>query len=191
VGDEIWWGESVPEQGGRTAIRRRAASVAPGQREEPAGEVLPAPWNARSRVHEYGGGAWTATDDGELVFVEKEDQRIWILPSDDGPRPLTPEGSGMRFGGLSFQGGRLLAIRETHNDGEAPHRDIVEVPVDRSAVWNASAIVSITEDSDFLAQPALSADGSHLAWIAWNHPNMPWDTTELRVGRLEDGIVAE
>jgi len=191
VGDEVWWGESVPEQGGRTTIRRRAASVASGQREEPPVEVLPAPWNARSRVHEYGGGAWTTTDDGELVFVEKEDQRIWILPSDDGPRPLTPEGTDMRFGGLSFQGGRLLAIRETHTGAEAPHRDIVEVPLDRSAVWNASAIVSLTEDSDFLAQPALSADASHLAWIAWNHPNMPWDTAELRVGRIEDGIVAE
>ena len=185
VGDELWWGESVPEQGGRTAVRRRGAS---GE----VIDVLPAPWNARSRVHEYGGAAWTTTDDGDLIFVEKEDQRIWILPPGDGPRPLTPPDTGMRFGGLTWQGGRLFAIRETH-DGQhpAPRRDIVEVPLDRSAVWDAAAIASLTEDSDFLAQPALSADGSHLAWIAWNHPNMPWDTTELRVGRIEDGIVAE
>ena len=154
-------------------------------------EVLPAPWNARSRVHEYGGGSWTTTDDGELVFVEKDDQRIWILPDGDGPRPLTPPDSGMRFGGLTWQGGRLLAIRETHSASHPPRRDIVEVPLDRRGVWDPSALLSLTEDSDFLAQPVLSSDGSHLAWIAWDHPNMPWDTTELRVGRLEDGVVAE
>jgi dipeptidyl aminopeptidase/acylaminoacyl peptidase len=184
VGDDVWFGQSVPEEGGRTTVRRRAAS----------GEVvdmLPAPWNARSRVHEYGGGAWTATDEGALVFVEKEDQRVWILAGDDGPRPLTPADCGMRFGGLTWQRDRLLAIRETHEDGGRPRRDIVEVPLDRSAAWDAAAIVSLTEDSDFLAQPALSADGSHLAWIAWDHPNMPWDSTELRVGRLEDGMVVE
>ena len=100
--------------------------------------------------------SWTTTDDGALVFVEKEDQRVWILPDGDGPRPLTPPDGGMRFGGLTWQGGRLLAIRETHGGAAPPHRDIVEVPLDRRAVWDASAIVSLTEDSDFLAQPALS-----------------------------------
>jgi dipeptidyl aminopeptidase/acylaminoacyl peptidase len=184
VGDDVWFGQSVPEEGGRTTVRRRAAS---GE----VVDVLPAPWNARSRVHEYGGGAWTATDEGALVFVEKEDQRVWILAEGDGPRPLTPADSGMRFGGLTWQGDRLLAIRETHRDEGRPRRDIVEVPLDRSAAWNAAAIVSLTEGSDFLAQPALSADGSHLAWIAWDHPSMPWDSTELRVGRLEDGMVVE
>ncbi len=184
VGADIWWGESVPEEGGRTAVRRRAAS---GE----VFDILPAPWNARSRVHEYGGGSWTATDDGALIFVEKDDQRVWMLTRDDGPRPLTPAEGGMRFGGLTFQSGRLLAVRETHDGRGAPRRDIVEVPLDRTAAWDASAVVSLTEDSDFLAQPTLSSDGSHLAWIAWDHPNMPWDTTELRVGRLEDGVVAE
>ncbi|WP_344061645.1 alpha/beta hydrolase family protein [Microbacterium pumilum] len=183
VGSDIWWGESVPDEGGRIAVRRRAAS---GEVED----VLPSPWNARSRVHEYGGGAWTTTDEGVLVFVEKEDQRVWML-TPEGPRALTPADHGMRFGGLTWQTGRLLAIRETHRDGVAPHRDIVEVPLDRTASWNPSAILSLTEDSDFLAQPVLSSDGSHLAWIAWDHPHMPWDTTELRVGRIEEGLVAE
>ncbi|GAA1986947.1 prolyl oligopeptidase family serine peptidase [Microbacterium pumilum] len=183
MGSDIWWGESVPDEGGRIAVRRRAAS---GEVED----VLPSPWNARSRVHEYGGGAWTTTDEGVLVFVEKEDQRVWML-TPEGPRALTPADHGMRFGGLTWQTGRLLAIRETHRDGVAPHRDIVEVPLDRTASWNPSAILSLTEDSDFLAQPVLSSDGSHLAWIAWDHPHMPWDTTELRVGRIEEGLVAE
>jgi dipeptidyl aminopeptidase/acylaminoacyl peptidase len=188
VGEDIWWGVTVPEEGGRTTVRRRALHPAEGV--EPV-DVLPAPWNARSRVHEYGGGAWTATDDAQLVFVDKDAQRMWLISDGDGPWPLTPAGGGMRFGGITWQGGRLLAIRETHHDSAPPHRDIVEVPLDRSAAWDPGAIVSLTEDSDFLAQPALSSDGSHLAWVAWNHPNMPWDTTELRVGRIEDGLVAE
>lgn len=182
VGDEIWWGETVPEEAGRTTVRRREASGV-------VSDVIAAPWSARSRVHEYGGGAWTSAD-GVLVFVEKSDQRVWRI--DDGaPRPLTPDAGDMRFGGLTWQAGRLLAVRETHGDGHAPRRDIVEIPVDGRAARDASALVSIVEDSDFLAQPSLSADGTHLAWIAWDHPAMPWDRTELRVGRLEDGVVAE
>ena len=72
VGEDLWWGQSVPEEGGRTAVRRR-------DRRRQRRRCAAAPWNARSRVHEYGGGAWTATDDGILVFVEKADQRIWAL----------------------------------------------------------------------------------------------------------------
>lgn len=184
VGDEVWWGESVPEEGGRTAVRRMTAS----------GEVLDvirAPWSARSRVHEYGGGAWTTVEGEALVFVEKADQRVWRVAPGETPRPLTPIAGDMRFGGLTWQGGRLLAIREVHRDGRTPHRDIVEIPIDGRAVRDASALASLVEDSDFLAHPALSPDGSHLAWIAWDHPDMPWDRAELRVGRLEDGLVAE
>ena len=160
VGDDIWWGVTVPEEGGRTTVRRRALHPAPGA--EPV-DVLPAPWNARSRVHEYGGGAWTVTDEGQLVFVDKDAQRLWLISDGDGPWPLTPSGSGMRFGGITWQGGRLLAIRESHRDSAPPHRDIVEVPLDRSAAWDPGAIVSLTEDTDFLAQPALSSDGAEPA----------------------------
>ncbi|WP_345802129.1 prolyl oligopeptidase family serine peptidase [Microbacterium sp. AZCO] len=179
VGDEIWWGESVPEEGGRTTVRRRQ----PGGRVE---ELLPPPWSARSRVHEYGGGVWTASDDGILYFVEKADQRIWAVTPGEPPRPLTPPDEGVRFGGLTWQEGRLLAIRESHHEGRAPRRDIVAVAT--SGLWR---VVSLTAQSDFVAQPALSPGGRHLAWVAWNHPDMPWDRTELRVGRLEGGIVAE
>jgi dipeptidyl aminopeptidase/acylaminoacyl peptidase len=178
VGADVWWGEGLAEEGGRTAVRRRTAG----------GEivnVLPAPWNARSRVHEYGGGAWTATDEGTLLFVEKSDQCVWALEPGEEPRVLTPADHGMRFGGLTWQGGRLFAVRETHNGSDAPRRDIVQIALD------GSGVTSLVDESDFLAHPALSPSGRHLAWIAWNHPDMPWDRSELRVGRLEDGLVVE
>ena len=178
VGDEVWWGEGVPEEGGRTAVRRRGADGA-------IDDVLPAPWNARSRVHEYGGGSWTTTDEGTLLFVEKADQCVWALEPGAEPRTLTPAEHGMRFGGLTWQNGELLAIREAHDGSQVPHRSIVRIALD------GSGVTAIVDESDFLAQPALSPSGRHIAWIAWNHPDMPWDRSELRVGRLEAGIVVE
>lgn len=179
VGDEIWWGESVPTEGGRTAVRRRRAD---GRVED----VLPPPWNARSRVHEYGGGAWTASADGRLFFVEKADQRVWSALPGEPPVPLTAPDRGVRFGGLTWQRGRLLAIREVHGHSRVPRRDVVAIAT--QGLWN---VVDLTADTDFVAQPALSPGGHHLAWVAWNHPDMPWDRTEIRVGRLGGGVVAE
>jgi dipeptidyl aminopeptidase/acylaminoacyl peptidase len=183
VGNEIWWGQSVPEEGGRTTVRRRTPDGA-------VSDILPPPWSARSRVHEYGGGSWTEAD-GVLVFVEKTDQRVWMLRPGAPPVALTPAAGGMRFGGLTWQRGRLLAVRETHDGSRFPPRDIVEVPLDGAGAATDLAIVQLVAGSDFVAHPALSGNGSLLAWIAWDHPDMAWDRSELRVGRVEDGVVAE
>jgi len=103
VADEVWWGESLPDQGGRSSIRRSVD----GEVED----LLPAPWSARSRVHEYGGGSWTTDEDGRLYFVEKSDQRVWSLRRGEEPTPLTPDDPQARHGGLRWQHGVLLAIR--------------------------------------------------------------------------------
>ncbi|MGZ0711178.1 dipeptidyl-peptidase 5 (plasmid) [Coraliomargarita sp. W4R53] len=181
VGDEVWWGQSVAAEGGRTAVMRR----------DDAGNeqvVLPAPWSARSSVHEYGGGAWSVMDDGALLFVEKSDQRVWIVRDGAEPAPLTPAAGAFRFGGLSVQHGMVLAVRETQGESATPSRDIVVVPVDGSAAMDAAAVRTLASGSTFVAQPALSPDGTQLAWIAWNHPHMPWDETELRVKRIADAV---
>lgn len=177
VGDEVWWGESVPAEAGRVAVKRRRAD---GSVET----VLPAPGNARSAVHEYGGGAWTASDDGELFYVEKTDQRVYALRPGGTARALTPADEAVRHGGLRFEHGVLLAVRETHGGGRVPARAIVRIRTDVEAAGEILA-----EGSDFLAQPALSPDGRHLAWVAWNHPDMPWDATTIRVADLESGVV--
>ncbi|QAY60815.1 S9 family peptidase [Microbacterium protaetiae] len=172
VGDDVWWGQSVPAEGGRMTVLSRRHGV-----------LLPAPWNVASRVHEYGGGAWTASPDGRLFFVEKSDQCVWEYALGGSPRRLTEPDRGERYGGLTWQHGRLLAVRETHRDGSVTH-DIVEIVGDGS-------VLALTRGSDFVAHPALSADGLRLAWIAWDHPDMPWDSAQLRVGRLDPTGVAD
>lgn len=181
VGDEIWWGQTVPAEAGRTTVRRRL-------RDGSVEDVLPAPVSARSRVHEYGGGAWTATDSGELVYVDASDQRVYALRPGGVARALTPLDPRDRFGGLSVQSGVLLAVRERHGADAAPTRAIVAIALD-AATDADPAVRVLASGSHFVAHPALSPDGARLAWIAWDHPDMPWDRTELRVGDLgADGV---
>ncbi|MDF2918766.1 MAG: dipeptidyl aminopeptidase/acylaminoacyl-peptidase [Microbacterium sp.] len=179
VADEVWWGESVPAEAGRVAVKRRRAD---GTIET----VLPAPANARSAVHEYGGGAWTASDDGELFYVEKTDQRVYALRPGGTARPLTPADEAVRHGGLRFEHGVLLAVRETHGSDRVPARAIVRIAVDGEGAGEVLAA-----GSDFLAQPALSPDGRRLAWVAWNPPDLPWDATIIRVADLDTGTVRD
>jgi dipeptidyl aminopeptidase/acylaminoacyl peptidase len=183
VGDDVWWAEPI-------AAERRMAlfrSVGGG----PAEVVLPAPWNVRTSVHEYGGGAWTAVGDA-VVFAHAGDGRLRRLDrAGADPVPLTPEAPGVAYAGLVPAEGAVLAIREAHvgDDPGDVERDLVLVPLDGSAAEDAGAVVSVVAGSRFLAQPSISPDGRRLAWIAWDHPDMPWDATELRVGELVDGRV--
>ncbi|MEV8266485.1 prolyl oligopeptidase family serine peptidase [Microbacterium sp. NPDC076911] len=181
VGEDVWWGQSVAAEGGRTTVMRQRAAAPPES-------MLAAPWNARSSVHEYGGGAWATSNEGVLVFVEKTDQRVWLVEPGSEPQALTPESGGYRFGGLSMQHGRLLAIRETHGDSPTPLRDIVEISMDASPARDGSTVTVLASRSTFVAQPALSPDGTMLAWVAWDHPHMPWDETQLRLKPLSAGL---
>ncbi len=171
VGDEVWWGESVPADGGRMSVRSSAGR-----------EILPAPWSARSRVHEYGGGAWTADDDGVLFFVDVAEQRVLRKDRGGAPAPLTPPGPA--FGGLRLQAGRLLAVREDLTT--TPHRRaIVEIPVDGSGRDDPSMIRTVAEGTGFYAHPALSPDGSRVAWVQWAADRMPWDHARLHIRSAE------
>lgn len=168
---QVWWTEDRPDEGGRTTIMRRAAD---GTRRE----LLPAPWSARTRVHEYGGRPYTVTGDGQVVFANQADQRLYLL--DDEPAPLTPDDSA-RYADLLARDGQVWCVRERHAGDGKVTRAIVSVPLDGGDVreW--------VTGGDFYAAPALSPDGRHLAYITWNHPRMPWNGTELRILRLADG----
>ncbi|WP_167675159.1 prolyl oligopeptidase family serine peptidase [Rhodococcus sp. B10] len=175
VGDQIWWSEMRPTENGRTTICRYSDGGVQS--------LLPEPFNARTRVHEYGGGAWAATDDGRIVFSEFSDQRVYLVVPGETPVPLTDKpdvAASVRFAELSVVGDEVFAVREIH-EGDEIRRDICAIAL------NGRGIRSIVSGSDFLAYPRLSPDGSKLAWIAWNHPQMPWDGTELRVADLATG----
>ncbi|MEU6219397.1 prolyl oligopeptidase family serine peptidase [Streptomyces sp. NPDC047022] len=186
VGDETWWTEPRPTEGGRRALVRRAVdgSTSP---------VLPSPWNVRSRVMEYGGRPWTGRmrPGGPLVvFVNFEDQRLYAYePAEPGarPRPLTPVspvGGGLRWADpqLRVERGEVWCVLEEFT-GPAPsdvRRVAAAVPLDGSAAGNREAVRELTDARHrFITGPRLSPDGRRAVWIAWDHPRMPWDGTEL------------
>ncbi|MFF4398980.1 prolyl oligopeptidase family serine peptidase [Streptomyces sp. NPDC001480] len=201
VGDETWWTEPRPGEGGRrTLMRRRNEEVGHevppwkgggGRRAGGTEEsVLPAPWNVRSRVIEYGGQPWAgAVEDGQplVVFTHFADQRLYRYAPGTEPRPLTPVspvGGGLRWAEpqLLLERGEVWCVLEEFT-GEGPgdvRRVLAAVPLDGSAASDRNAIRELTgEQHRFVTGPRLSPDGGHAAWVAWDHPRMPWDGTEL------------
>ncbi|MCL2730889.1 MAG: LpqB family beta-propeller domain-containing protein [Actinomycetia bacterium] len=188
VGDEVWWTAPRPAEAGRRALIRRRPD---GTEECP----LPAPWNVRSRVIEYGGTPWAgAIVDGSplIVFVHHPDQRLYAFRPDapeDQPRPLTPVspvGGGLRWADLAVhpERGEVWAVLEEFT-GEGPsdcRRVPAAVPLDGSAADDRTVVRELAAETHrFVTGPRLSPDGTRAAWIAWDHPQMPWDGTELRV----------
>ncbi|MER6826723.1 prolyl oligopeptidase family serine peptidase [Streptosporangium sp. NPDC000563] len=177
LGEEVWWTEDRPAEGGRTTIMHRSADGA--QR-----ELLSAPWSARTRVHEYGGRSYAVVPGEGVVFTNFVDQRLYLLPAGGEPRPLTPEPeepAGLRYADLVVHDGQIWCVRERHDDGRVS-RSIVSIPLSGEDAPRERA-----GGHDFYAFPTLSPDGEHLAFVCWDHPRMPWNGTELWVSRLADG----
>ncbi len=173
-GEDLDWVEMRPAEGGRYVIVRRAAD---GR----TTDVTPAPFNARTRVHEYGGGAFTVSD-GVVYFSNFADQRLYRQTPGEPPQPITPEVD-LRYADavIDRRRGRMICVREDHTvAGREAVNTIVSLALDKND--GGEVIVS---GHDFYSSPRLSPDGSHLAWLAWNHPNMPWDGTELWVGEIQ------
>jgi len=177
-GDDVWWSEARPGEGGRTAIVRRSADGT-------VSDVLPMPWNARTRVHEYGGGAWTVAD-GTLWFTEFSDQRLYRVDAGgEAPVAVTPEPdirAGVRHADLRVSPDGVLAVRETHLEGDRA-ADVVNEIVRVRADGGTEVLVS---GPDFVSDPRLAPDGVTLSWLQWDHPDMPWDSAQLVV-RGSDG----
>jgi len=178
-GDGVWWQESRPEEGGRVAIVRQGPD---GVRRD----LLPMPYNARTRVHEYGGRSYHPVPGG-FVFANFSDQRLYRCGEEGAPEPLTPEPGDVSFRFADFVlspgGDEIWCVRERHEGGRIT-RAIAAVPLDGSAVRDDGAMRVLASGSDFYAFPAPSPDGTRLAFICWDHPLMPWDGTELRVAAV-------
>ena len=164
-----YWLEARPQEAGRTVLVRRTPQ---GDRTD----LTPAPFNVRTRVHEYGGGAY-AVKDGVIVASNFTDQRLYRLEERGAPQPLTPASEGrLRYADLEpdLGRGRLLAIREDHRaEGEAVN---TVVAVDLSGGDEGRVLI---QGHDFFSSPRISPDGDRMAWLSWDHPNMPWDGTRL------------
>ena len=166
-GEVIYWLESRPQEGGRSVIVRRRPDGT-------VADVIHSPFNARSRVHEYGGAAFTVRK-GTVYFANFTDQRVYRTAG-AAPEPVTPE-SPMRYADFAMAPGRerLIAVREEHSDKEREPANAL--------VWldpaDAGIATVAVEGNDFYSSPRFNADGTRLAWLTWNHPNMPWDGTEL------------
>ena len=172
-GDDVYWLEGRPGEGGRSVIVH-------GSPDGRTRDVNPQPFNARTRVHEYGGGDFVVHD-GTVFFSNFADQRIYSAKPGGEPKPLTSE-TDHRYADMVVDTprNRLIAVREDHTGGGEPVNEIVAIGLDDGA---ESVLVS---GNDFYSSPRVSPDGQSLAWLAWNHPNMPWDGTELWAAGLDE-----
>ncbi len=176
-GEDIYWTEIRPWDLGRTVIVRRTTD---GQIQD----VTPPPFNVRTRVHEYGGGSFLVAD--RTVYFSNADGRLYRQDMGNEPQPITPLAT-MRYadGIVDLHRNRIICVCEDHTvAGREPINTLVSIGLEGDG--NPQLLVY---GNDFYASPRLSPDGSRLAWLTWNHPNMPWDGTQLWVGELNaDGI---
>jgi dipeptidyl aminopeptidase/acylaminoacyl peptidase len=179
----VYWLEQRPAEGGRYVVVRRTP-------DGNTSDAVPTGFNARTRVHEYGGAAYFAR--GETVFFSNfEDQRLYRTEPGSAPLPITPEPASpaaLRYadGRLTPDGRLIVCVRESHDGAEAVN-EIVALPADGGAApW------VLASGNDFYSFPRVSPDGRKLAWTSWDHPRMPWDGTELWVADLsEEGTLGE
>ena len=181
-GERLFWLEGRPAEGGRSVVVERS----------PDGRVrdrVPEGMNARTLVHEYGGGAYRPVGDA-IVFANFDDQRLYRQQGDAPPEPITPEPEApraLRYADLepSSDGTRLYCVRERHEKGREALNELVVLPSDGSAAPRV-----VFSGPDFVSFPRLSPDGRRIAFTSWHHPHMPWDATELWVAEVRrDGAL--
>ena len=186
-GDAVCWTESQPQRQGRTFLYRSVGGGEP----EPVTPDDDNRFNVRTRAHEYGGGAF-AVDGGTIVFSNFADQRLYRQDSGERPQPITPLAASRPADGLRYadglfdrRRGRIICVREDHTGGGEAINALVGI--DLAGAEGPQVLVS---GSDFTSSPRLSPDGGRLAWLTWNHPNMPWVATTLWVGEIApDGAI--
>jgi dipeptidyl aminopeptidase/acylaminoacyl peptidase len=178
-GEDIYWLEGRPTEGGRNVLVRQTPDGA-------IKDVTPPPFNVRTRVHEYGGGSLLIAD-GTIYFSNFSDQRIYRQRPDSEPQPLTAE-SQRRYADyiIDSQQNRLIAVCEDHSPEGEPENTIVSIDL------KTGEVQTLVSGRDFYTSPRLCTNGTHLAWISWNHPNMPWDETQLWMAEIKpDGSLDE
>lgn len=178
-GEDIYWSELRPSEQGRNVVVKRSAN-------HQIQDVTPAPFNVRTRVHEYGGNSFVVVD-GTVYFCNFADQRLYRQDINAEPQAITPPVA-VRYADGIFdrKHQRIICVSEDHTIAD---REPINTLVSLELAGDSKTLVS---GNDFYASPRLSPDGSRLAWLTWNHPNMPWDGTQLWVGELlADGSLGD
>ena len=181
-GPDTYWAEVRPADDGRTVIVKRT----------PDGELVditPPGFSSVSMVNEYGARSYTVAN-RVVYFSNNSDQRVYRQRPGEAPVPITPE-TDFRYGSkVVDQGhGRIICTRENHTDPDEDHPLSEIVALDIEGLCEPQVLLA---DNDFHSSPCLSPDGKQLAWLTWDHPNMPWDGTELWTAPFnEDGSLGE
>ncbi|WP_218081698.1 S9 family peptidase [Anthocerotibacter panamensis] len=178
-GPTLYWSELRPTEGGRNVLVQHDGQTT---------DLLLPPYNVRTRVHEYGGGSFLAVA-GTIYFVNFTDQRLYRLGAGQEPEPLTPS-QAMRYADAVWDAprARLLCVREDHTiAGPEPVNTLVALDLQ-----SENEGIVLVSGSDFYSSPRVSPDGTRLCWLAWNHPDMPWDGAQLWTGVFQaDGALGE
>jgi dipeptidyl aminopeptidase/acylaminoacyl peptidase len=174
---DLYWLESRPSEGGRVAIVRHPFPLGTSV------DAIPQTFNCRTRVHEYGGGAYFVHD-GTIFFSNFKDQRLYRCDATGATRPITPEPprpASVRYadGEATPDGETIICVRERHEEAREAVNEIVAIPAD-----GATQPKIVLSGYDFYSFPRISPDGRRLAWTCWRHPQMPWDGSELWIGDL-------
>ena len=171
VDGAIYFSESDPKQGGQLGIKKLAA-------DDQVTEVVPAAFGVGSRVHEYGGAPYLAI--GNSIFVTRMvDQLFYRIAPNQEPVALTPQGT-RHADCISYsKGSRIICVREDHRFAGEAKASLVTINLNFAGEGD-----TFVDGHDFFSSPAINQDNTQLAWIAWDHPNMPWDNTQLWVGEL-------
>ncbi len=175
-GSDVFWVEMRPSESGRNVI----VKCTPDGKKT---DVTPADFNVRTRVHEYGGRSYTVSG-ADIYYSNFADQQIYHQTGDSDPVPVTSD-SGLRFADLIVDERRhsLICVCEDHGrEHTEPENKLIRIDTAGGGPIDSQSIDILASGSDFYASPCLNPVGSRLAWLSWNHPNMPWDGTELWEG---------
>ncbi len=177
----VYWLEGRPSEGGRQVVMRAKPGVEP--REVTGGEE-----NVRSLVHEYGGGEFRLHD-GRIVYSDMASGTVRLRDVEGGAPEVLCEGPS-RYADFAWSpdGTWIVAVEEAPREGREPENRLVAFPLERADLETRV----VADGHDFVSSPVFAPDGARLAWLAWEHPNMPWDGTRLFVRAFSgEGAVGE